>query len=297
MTYRKVYAVIFSLLSCCLMISAVVLPIGAQTIISAVGGMVYHVEGEIFINDKAVTFDPARRPQMKKSETLRTEEGRAEIMVVHDGFMRLAPHSIVELISAGHGSAQVKLHEGTVIVELVEVWDRDSVAAFIGDHKIKFHKGGLYRLEAGGDTPSMVKVFKGKASVVINDNEKTIKSKREMNLGDGSYVAVKFDPKAKGTDDFQKWHQLRAGIINTQREEAMAAARRGEGGEAADQLLLKQGSAMWGCRQAGIGCGMGGGGGNLGGASSGGFGGGGAARMPTAGGGAGAAAGGGGGRR
>ena len=238
----------------CLAVLGVVLPIGAQTIISAVGGMVYHVEGEIFINDKALKFDPARLSQMKKGETLHTKEGRAEVMVVHDGFMRLAPHSIVELISVGSDTAQVKLHKGTAILELVEVWDRDSVAAFIGDHKIKFHKRGLYRLEAGGDAPSMATVFKGKASVVINDSEKTIKSKREMNLGDGSYVAVKFDPKAKGTDDFQKWHQLRAGIINTQREEAMAAARRGEGGEAADQLLLKQGSAMWGCRQAGWGC-------------------------------------------
>ena len=35
--------------------------------------------------------------------------------------------------------------------------------------------------------------------------------------------------------------------------EVKAAARRGEG-EPADQLLLKQGSAMWGCRQTGIGC-------------------------------------------
>jgi len=252
MTYRKVYAVIFSLLSCCLMISAAVLPIGAQTVISAVGGMVYHVEGEVFVNNKAVTFDPARRPQIKKGETLRTEEGRAEIMIVHDGFMRLAPHSIVELISAGSDSAQVRLRKGTAIVELVEVWDRDSVAAFIGDHKIKFHKGGLYRLEAGGETPAIVKVFKGKASVVINDGEKAIKSKREMNLGDGSYAAVKFDPK--DTDDFHKWHQLRAGIINTQRKEAMAAARRGESGVATDQLLLRQGSAAWGCRQAGWGC-------------------------------------------
>ena len=239
------------LLFCCLIISAAVLPIQAQTVISAVGGMVYHVEGEIFINDKAVTFDPTRPPQMEKGETLRTGESRAEIMVVHDGFMRLAPHSIVELISAGSDSAQVRLRKGTAIVGLVEVWDRDSVAAFIGDHKIKFHKGGLYRLETGGDTPSMVKVFKGKASVVINDSEKTIKSKREMNLRDRSYAAIKFDPK--GMDDFHKWHQLRAGIINTQRKEAMAAERRGEGKQV-EHLLLKQCSAMWGCRQAGIGC-------------------------------------------
>ena len=70
-------------------------------------------------------------------------------------------------------------------------------------------------------------------------------------MGDGSCSAAKFDPK--DADGFHKWHQLRAGIINTQRKEAAAVIRRREG-EEADQLLLNQGSAMWGCRQVGYGC-------------------------------------------
>ena len=49
-----------------LAVSLVVLPLGAQEIISAVGGMVYHVEGDALIEDKALKFDPARPPQLKK---------------------------------------------------------------------------------------------------------------------------------------------------------------------------------------------------------------------------------------
>ena len=268
-----------------LAVSLIAMPLAAQEIISAVGGMVYHVEGDIFIEDKAVKFDPGRRPQLEKGEKLRTENGRAEVMVVHDGFMRLAPYSSMEMVRAGSDSAQMRLHHGTAIVDLAEVWDSDSVAAFIGDNQIKFLKGGLYRLEARENQPPRVKVFKGKAAVVVDGKEMAVKSKRVFELGGESSAAVKFDHK--DLDGFDEWQRVRAGIIVQKRKVAMAAARKGEG-DRADQLLLKQGSAMWGCRQIGIGCrgalggGLGGGRGGSGGPP----GAGGGASRPQAGGGA-----------
>ena len=237
--------------------SLVVLPLGAQEIISAVGGMVYHVEGDVLIEDKALKFDPARPPQLKKGETLRTETGRAEVMVVHDGFMRLAPYSSMEMVRVGSDTAQMRLHKGWAIVDLREVWDKDSVSAVIGENEIKFLKGGLYRLEARENEPVRLKVFKGKAAVITDGEEKPVKSKRMMEIGGASDAAVKFDPK--DIDSFDEWQRLRAGVIGEKRKAAMAAARKGEG-ERADLLLLKQGSAMWGCRQTGIGCGALGGG-------------------------------------
>ncbi len=279
-----------------LAMSLVAMPLAAQDIISVVGGMVYHVEGDIFIEDKAIKFDPGRRPQLEKGEKLRTENGRTEVMVVHDGFMRLAPHSSMEMVRAGSDSAQMRLHNGTAIVDLAEVWDSDSVSAFIGDNQIKFLKGGLYRLEARENEPARIKVFKGKAAVMVDDKEIAVKSKRVFELGGESSAAVKFDHK--DIDGFDEWQRVRAGIIVEKRKTAIAAARKGEG-ERADQILFKQGSAMWGCRQVGIGCrgalGGGIGGGRQGGIGGPGVGGGGGARPPS--GGAGGAPGGGGGGR
>lgn len=273
--------------------SLVMLPLGAQEIISAVGGMVYHVEGDALIEDKALKFDPARPPQLKKGEKLRTETGRAEVMVVPEGFMRLAPYSSMEMVRVGSDSAQMRLHKGWAIVDLREVWDKDSVSVVIGENEIKFLKGGLYRLEARENEPVRLKVFKGKAAVVVAGNEMTVKSKRMMEIRGASDAAVKFDPK--DIDSFDEWQRIRAGVIGEKRKAAMAAARKGEG-ERADLLLLKQGSAMWGCRQTGIGCrgALGGGlGGSQGGIGGPGRSGGGASRTP----GGGAPAGGGGGGR
>ena len=178
-------------------------------------------------------------------------------MVVPEGFMRLAPYSSMEMVRVGSDSAQMRLHKGWAIVDLREVWDKDSVSVVIGENEIKFLKGGLYRLEARENEPVRLKVFKGKAAVITDGEEKPVKSKRMMEIGGASDAAVKFDPK--DIDSFDEWQRLRAGVIGEKRKAAMAAARKGEG-ERADLLLLKQGSAMWGCRQTGIGCGAFGGG-------------------------------------
>ncbi len=230
---------IFTVTPLCIAIQFMAVSLGAQGVVSAVGGMVYYAESDVFIDDKPVKFDSARRPHLKKSQKLRTEMGRAEVMLVYDGFARLAPYSDIELISVGSDSARVRLHKGTVVVALTEVWDKDSVAMLVGDHEVKFHKGGVYRLEVSGVAPATVKVFKGKASVVFNGGKKTINSKRKMDLGSGSYVAVKFDHK--NVDDFLKWHQARADIIDKQRKAVIAAVRKGEGNKA-DHILLRQGS-------------------------------------------------------
>lgn len=219
----------------CIAMQFMATSLGAQGIVSVVGGMVYYAESDIFIDDKPVKFDSARRPHLKKSQKLRTEMGRAEVMLVYDGFARLAPYSDIELISVGSDSARVRLRKGTVVIALTEVWDKDSVAILVGDHEVKFHKGGVYRLEVSGTAPATVEVFQGKVSVVFNGDEKTVKGKRKMDLGNGSYVAVKFDHK--NVDDFLKWHQARTDIIDKQRKDAIAAVRKGEG-DRADHILL-----------------------------------------------------------
>ncbi|MBG99490.1 MAG: hypothetical protein CMN58_03975 [Solibacterales bacterium] len=229
----------FTVTTLCIAVQFMATSLAAQGIVSAVGGMVYYAESDIFIDDKPVKFDSIRRPHLKKGQKLHTEMGRAEVMIVYDGFARLAPYSDIELISVGSDSARMRLHKGAVMVALTEVWDKDSVAMLVGDHEVKFHKGGVYRLEASGVTPATVKVFKGKVSIVFNGSEKTVKSKRKIDLGNGPYVAVKFDHK--NVDDFRAWHRTRMDIINKEREAAIAAVRKGEG-DRADHILLKGGS-------------------------------------------------------
>ena len=230
-------------------------PAVAQNIISAVGGMIYHSDGPFQIGDKQVTVDPGRPPQLKKGEKLETGDSRVEVMLVPDGFARLAPGSSFEMVLAGTDSARFLLHKGSAVVDLNDVWDEESVSAAVGDVEVMFRKKGLYRIDASEGEPPTVKVFRGKARVVVPGGHTDVGGKKMVTVSaaDAKPAAVKFDPAQ--TDSLDEWNHAREEVVARKRKEAIAAMKAGEG-DNAEQILLKQGSPMWGCRQLGIGCGQ-----------------------------------------
>jgi len=230
-------------------------PAVAQDIISAVGGMIYHSDGPFQIGDKEVTVDPGRPPQLKKGEKLETGDSRVEVMLVTSGFVRLAPGSSMEMILAGSDSARFRLHKGSAVVDLKDVWDEESVSAVAGDVEVMFRKRGLYRIDASEGEPPTVKVFRGKARVVVPAGHTDVGGKKMVTVSaaDAKPAAAKFDPAQ--TDSLDEWNHARDEIVAQKRKEAIAAMKAGEG-DNAEQILLKQGSPMWGCRQLGIGCGQ-----------------------------------------
>ena len=246
------------LLMCSLSIACAVtafLPATAQEVVSVVGGMIYHADGPFLIEGKEVSVDPGRRPQLEKEEKLETRDSRVEVMLVPDGFVRLAPGSSFSMVLRGTDSARFRLHHGSAVADLKDVWDEESVSAIAGDTEVMFRKAGLYRIDAPEGEPVTLKVFRGKARVESPSGRTEVKGKKMLALGasDAKPAAVKFDPAQ--TDALDEWNRARDEIVAQKRKEALAAMKAGEG-EHADQLLLKQGSPMWGCRQLGIGCGQ-----------------------------------------
>jgi hypothetical protein len=230
-------------------------PAVAQDIISAVGGMIYHSDGPFQIGDKEVTVDPGRPPQLKKGEKLETGDSRVEVMLVTSGFVRLAAGSSMEMILAGSDSARFRLHKGSAVVDLKDVWDEESVSAVAGDVEVMFRKRGLYRIDASEGEPPTVKVFRGKARVEVPGGRTDVGGKKMVTVSaaDVKPAAVKFDPAE--TDSLDEWNRARDQLVAQKRKEAITAMKAGEG-DNAEQILLKQGSPMWGCRQLGIGCGQ-----------------------------------------
>ena len=223
-----------------------------QSIISAVGGLVHYAEGRVLVAEQAIEFDPARALHAKKGEHIRTEDGRAELMLVPDGFLRLAPNSEAEMVSVGVDSAQARLHGGSAIIELNDVWDQESVSLVSGETTIRFRKAGLYRIDAQPGEPFAVKVFRGKATVQTPDAERDVKGKQSVTVEEDNSLAVaKLDKAEK--DSLDEWSEKREHLLAEARQEAEAS---GQGQEAqADDILVREGSPMWRCRQAGFGCG------------------------------------------
>jgi hypothetical protein len=181
-----------------------------QSVISAMAGYIHHVEGDVFLGDRAIHPQPSDFLHVLDGQRLRTAEGRAEVMLTPGGFLRLGANSEIEMVSAGLAHARLRLTQGSAIVDLLSVFEKDSIAVLAGDCEVHFPKPGLYRLDAGDPIPAL-SVFRGKAIVLTGSGERKLKGKQVLALTDTGAAIEKFD--AKATDALDEWSQTRATVL------------------------------------------------------------------------------------
>ena len=77
-----------------------IVPAGAQSVISAHSGTVHHIEGRVLLADELVQPKFGHFPDLKEGQELRTEDGRAEILLTPGVFLRVASNSAVRMLSS-----------------------------------------------------------------------------------------------------------------------------------------------------------------------------------------------------
>src|SRR5260370_7147861 len=70
----------------------------AQSVISAHSGLIHYVEGRVLLDGKPVEVKISSFPEVKENMELRTEDGRAEVLLNPGWFLRLAEHSSVPTV-------------------------------------------------------------------------------------------------------------------------------------------------------------------------------------------------------
>ncbi len=197
----------------------------AQEVISVRAGFLHHSEGEVFLADKAVKHDPARKLHVEMNEHLRTGKGRAEMMFALGTMIRLDENSELEVIDAGMTSASLRMISGSAIIDAAHVWDPDSLSILSDETKIEFPVNGYYRLDARSDQPITLKVFEGKAVVSLADQKKDVKKKRAITIAGNpaDWAVAKFKHKKKDDDGLDLWSKDRAKAIEERASTLMAS--------------------------------------------------------------------------
>jgi len=186
------------------------IPVGisyAQQVVSAHAGVVHYVEGRVFIADQPVQQKFGEFPDLRPGEVLRTEAGRAEVLLTPGAFLRLAEDSSVRMISRELSNPRFELLSGSVMVECDDVPKGESLTLVAGERTIGFEKHGLYRIDAD---PGLLRVYDGKALVQAGSEQLAVGGGKEADLT-GALATEKFN--AKIGDTFYAWNGLRSGYI------------------------------------------------------------------------------------
>lgn len=186
--------------------------VSAQAVISAHSGVVHFSEGSVFIDDHPLDHKVATFPNIKEGSTLRTEKGRAEVLLTPGVFLRLDENSAIRMKSDSLSDTQVEFLRGAAIVDSLDALADSHVVVLYKDTQVRFPKQGVYRLDYETGT---LQAYSGEAEVTHEG--KTAKVD-ESHL---YFFTLDLDTKklGDGTDDeFYGWAKERSEAISAENQ-------------------------------------------------------------------------------
>jgi hypothetical protein len=179
----------------------------AQSVISAKAGLIHYTEGKVFISDKEVAPKNGDFPEMKAGEVLRTEEGRAEVLLTPGVVLRISESSSFKLVGNKVEDIRLEMLTGSVLIEAGEVNKHDSIVVTVAGASVDINKNGLFRIDAN---PASLRVYDGEVVATVSGQTLTVKEGKQTALA-GVLSASKFN-KESG-DAFHRWAGRRSGYL------------------------------------------------------------------------------------
>src|SRR5580704_12896162 len=231
----------------------------AQSVISARSGLVHYVEGQVYLGDQPVETKFGSFPEVKENQQLRTEDGRAEVLLTPGVFLRLGENSSLRMVTNRLIDTRLEFLSGTAIVEAEDIGKDNSVTLVYKDATVHVVRKGLYRLDAASGE---LRVFEGVADVASGDNTVEVKDGHVIALD--TLAISKFDKTA--TDALDRWSARRGEYVAMANVGAANSVRTslfsGSDGLYGSGFGLYGASGLYGTGGGmyGVGCGLSGGG-------------------------------------
>jgi len=194
----------FQLSLAMLVVAAV--PVLAQPVISAKSGVVSYVIGTVKVDGQEVKSSETKLTEMKENGILRTEEGRAEVLLTLGSFLRTGDNSSFKMLSTRLIDTRLDLVSGTHILEVTDIPKDNNLTLAMKDATVVVTKRGLYRFDVD---QSRIKVFDGVLGVTRNGQSTLIGAGKMMDTNNAS--VEKFDKE--DTDAMDHWSKRRAELL------------------------------------------------------------------------------------
>jgi hypothetical protein len=180
-----------------------------QNVISAKAGLVQYVEGRVLLEGNPLEIKYTQFPQVKDNQVLKTEEGRAEVLLSHASFLRLGENSSFRMVSSRLTDTRFEVLGGSVLVEVAELPKESQMSATVDGRTFSFHKNGLYRFDS---EPASFRVYEGEAVVGDGRQSMTVRKGHLVSLDSKVLVAQRFD--AKAGDELYRWASHRDSYLS-----------------------------------------------------------------------------------
>lgn len=200
------------------------LPAFAQSVISAHSGLVHFADGAVFLDDQRVGQEAGKFDQINNGSELRTEEGRAEVLLTPGTFLRVGANSAVRMLSNKLEDTRVELLRGSAVLDQgPDTLADTSVTVLYNLDQVLIKKSGRYRFDS---EPPQLKVESGEAAVTADGKTVEVEAGYVVPF-DGKLVARKLlndSPAAGSRDDLDTWAEARNHSVDQSNQDAAATS-------------------------------------------------------------------------
>ncbi|HXI38682.1 MAG TPA: hypothetical protein VNH83_01830 [Bryobacteraceae bacterium] len=180
----------------------------AQNVISAKSGLIHYAEGRVFLGDQLVESKFGTFPDIKENAQLRTEDGRAEVLLTPGVFLRIAENSSFRMVTNRLIDTRLEFLSGSILVEADELLKDNSVTIVYNDYAVQIEKKGIYRFDSD---PAALRVYDGEVLAQINGKNQEIKEGQMLAMN-GELKLAKFNKE--DVDALYKWSKRRSEYIS-----------------------------------------------------------------------------------
>ena len=190
----------------------------AQDVVSASSGVLHYFEGSVAIDGKPAEHKAATFLSLKNGSTIRTEKGRAELLLTPGVYLRLDENSSLAMISNSLTDTRLQLLTGTAIVDSLSAGPapNDSVVLVYDGSDVRFTKPGVFRIDC---EIGELQAYNGESTVTHHRVTTAIDSLHRY------YFALEMTTDKAGegdTDEFYDWAHNRSDMIEDQNQVASA---------------------------------------------------------------------------
>jgi len=156
-----------------------------QSVISVRAGIVNAAEGAVFINGQPVAKKFGTFPSLHEGSDLYTQDGRAELQLGPNVFLRVGMNSAVRMVSSNLSDTQLRILNGSAIFDSGNAPSPGSVTLLATDATILVEAPTRMRVDAD---PPQLRVEKGAARVTRNGAETVVQADQVLPLTGDSVV-------------------------------------------------------------------------------------------------------------
>jgi len=154
-------------------------PADGQSVISTRSGIVHFCEGAVYLGDQPLESHPGKFSSVPEGAELRTGEGRAEVLLTPDVFVRIGDRTTIRMVANKLSDTRVELLGGSAVVDSAEPSSGTSVTLIYRSWNVRFFERGVYRIDSD---PPRLWVLQGKAEVSANPNQGALLVEQGMYL-------------------------------------------------------------------------------------------------------------------